>query len=807
MNIFFENLNKESTWRNDFEALLSQQYENKYTVYQSEQIENDEDGWGHLLEKIEKEDLVLITSVKSIEEKVKAVQNKKGIPILVTSSNNEGNKMMKQLWREEGIYFIDLFEYSSFVKEYKAELSDNMHEVMGKYVLQRLQPLLMESSMFNKYYYGACMYPELWSEEIVKADIKLMKSINMNFARIGEFIWSTLEPREGEYDLSFLENVISWYQEEDIDLVLCIPTPTPPIWMTKDHPERCIHNIDGTIMVHGSRQHACTNNAYFRDRAYLITQKIAKLADKFSNVIGIQLDNEFKCHVDLCYCDSCKAQWHDWLEDTYGNIENLNMSWGTRIWSEEYLAFDDVPVPTTTPFLHNSSLMNAFRKFTAETLNDFATGLCHMIRMETDIPITHNSAMGFNLLNDELFHELDFVGFDTYAPASNHPAFTINLDVWRNMKDKVNEYMLLETSTSHAGHIENYISPHPVKYLQTEVFAGFAGGLKAFTYWHFRGHRYGVEQPHSTVVSPWGEAGNGYEDVVESGKLIKEMSTHLEKTEQAKASIGFIYSDDARRHYNIETGGVYNYRGLITDLYASLVRKGLSVEVVQEAADLSDFKLLFVPFIRHLSTYMLEKIKAFVAKGGKVIFGPMTGDRTDELALHANNGLGDLGEWFSFKNIRQLSVHHYDYLTDGKPFEEALDRLVTVFEPKSDWEVLVQTHANEIVAAKGKVGQGSVVYIGATPKDLINSDLWSNFLEEEVIPYDRDLEYLSLQTDIVKYRRESSDTIQFYLVNMTDTAQQFTLEVSAEELLEGKALTAGQHVLESYEYKIIQIEK
>src|SRR5699024_8348120 len=157
------------------------------------------------------------------------------------------------------------------------------------------------------------------------------------------------------------------------------------------------------------------------------------------------------------------------------------------------------------------------------------------------------------------------VGFDTYAPAANHPAYTVNLDLWRNLKKNVNEFMLLETSTSHAGHIENYISPHPKRYLVTEIFAGFAAGLKAFTYWHFRGHRYGVEQPHSSVLTAWGEPGSGYDDVVESGQLIEKMRPYLEETVNKQATIGFIYSDDAKRHFNIESGGLYNYRGLVTD--------------------------------------------------------------------------------------------------------------------------------------------------------------------------------------------------------------------------------------------------
>lgn len=820
--------------------------------------------WDNLLKEVQKDDLVIIQFGHNdqkvtagvtandyycnLKQMVADVREREGEPILCTPVERRQvvdgvfektlareQRAMIRLAREEKVYLIDLNEYSYLYFQYNstpektreyfswfgngesdyypAGSQDDTHlsvtgaSEMGRFVYLRLRPYLQKERMFDDYYYGACMYPEVFSEEIVKADIKHMTEIGMNFARIGEFIWSTLEPEKDAYDFKFLENVIQWYQEAGIKLVLCIPTPTPPIWLTKDHPERCIHNIDGTVMSHGSRQHVCTNNPYFRDRSYKLTKKIAELADRYENIIGIQLDNEFKCHVDLCYCDTCRSRWTVWLEQEYGYIDNLNKKWGTRIWSEEYLSFDEIPVPTATPFLHHASLMNAFRRFTAETLNEFAAGLCHMIRMETSLPITHNSAMGFNLANEELFHELDFTGFDTYAPSANHPAYTINLDLWRNMKQNVDEFMLLETSTSHAGHIENYISPHPDKYLVTEVFSGFAAGLTAFTYWHFRGHRFGVEQPHSTVVTPWGEPGSGYEDVVESGKLIQKMKPHLAATEHKNASIGFIYSDEAKRFYNTESGGKYDYRGLITDYYGSLIRKGLSLEVIQETENFTPFKLLIMPFIRHISPATLAKVQDFVDKGGKVIFGPMTGDRTIELAQHNTNGLGELGEWLDISRVLQISMHDQYFLgTDGTA-SDPLDRMITLFKPANNWEVLLKTEDDRVFSAKGSVGKGEAVYLGALPREVNTSELWDAFVDKEIRPYDQDQELITVEGDLVKYRRESDTTIQFYVVNMTKETQTYQLKKDARDVFAEQDVATGDFTIDSYEYKILEISK
>lgn len=824
----------------------------------------DEGLWNDLLNEIDDQDLVIIQfghNDQKVDSGVQAkdfylnlkrmihdVIEKNGVPILCTpverrnivgesfkKSLNQERHLMKKLAQQEQVYLIDLNDYSYFIyqsstsieqtkeyvcwfkegqeKNYPEGIEDNTHlsiygaRTFGRFVHMRLRPFLQEGKMFDDYYYGACMYPEVWSEKILREDIKHMKEIGMNFARIGEFIWSTLEPEEGQIDLSFLRRTLEIYQAEGIKVVLCIPTPTPPIWMTKDHPERCIHNRDGSVMVHGSRQHACTNNAYFRKKSYELTREIAKMATEFDHIIGIQLDNEFKCHVDLCYCDTCSSMWTNWLTEEYKEVSQLNKAWGTRIWSEEYLAFGDVPTPTITPFLHNSSLMNAFRKFTAETLNDFARGLTHMIRMETDIPITHNSAMGFNLLNEELFHDLDFAGFDTYAPAKMHPSYTINLDVWRNMKKNVKEYMLLETSTSHAGHIENYISPHPAGYLPTEIFSGFAAGMTAFCYWHFRAHRYGVEQPHSTVLTPWGEPGSGHDDVVKGGRLIEQMKPFLQETEYKDSSIAYLYSDEARRHYNIESGGMYTYRELVTAYYTSLIRRGLSVEVVQETADFAPYKLVIVPFMRHLSGKLLEKLQDFVSQGGKVIVGPMTADRNEELALNETNGFGDLGEWLGLSEMLQITVHDQQFLVSDQTHEEELDRLVTTFKAPKEWETILTIEDGRTVAAKGEFGSGTVLNLGALPRDLDNSPLWTQFVDREIRPYDTDQNLIKVSSDLVKYRRESEQVTQFYLVNMTKTPQTLELKRDYIDRLSGEAYPTGSYELASYEYLILETEK
>jgi beta-galactosidase len=48
---------------------------------------------------------------------------------------------------------------------------------------------------------GAAWYPEQWPESRWEADLSLMEAAHIHVVRVGEFAWSSLEPREGDYEL------------------------------------------------------------------------------------------------------------------------------------------------------------------------------------------------------------------------------------------------------------------------------------------------------------------------------------------------------------------------------------------------------------------------------------------------------------------------------------------------------------------------------------------------------------------------------------------------------------------------------
>lgn len=694
-------------------------------------------------------------------------------------------------------------------------VAENRYQVQATQLTAMLTPWvanwmtrqLFHDQFMQDYSYGACMYPEAWDDATNETDMAHAEKIGMNTVRIGEFFWDKLEPQEDYYTMDYLVDLLTKYRNHGLKVILGIPSPTPPRWFTVHYPEARLVNVNGQAEEHGSRQHVCTNNPIFRRKVYQLTHEIAKVAAQFDNVIGIQIDNEFKCHVDQCFCPTCRQLWPRWLRAKYQTIDQLNAAWGTDIWSERYPDFESVVLPTKTPFAHNSGLDNAFRMFTADTVNDFCAGIAQILIAETDIPITHNTSLNFNLINYELFSQLDVVGFDTYPMYNQYWNFPINLDLWRNLKNGT-EVLLLETATSHVGYTGNYVTPHPHGYLPTEIFIGYAAGLKAFTYWPFRAQPNGVEQTHSAVVTQVGTPDLGYADVLKGQQLLEKYRPFLDQTEVTRSKVALVYSDNAKREMHVETGGIYEYRKNITEVYRAFTTRGIAIEMVPENVDFNQFDCVMIPYVRNVNEHLLAKMKAFANAGGHLIIGPMTGDRTADMGwIRGHNGLGRIGEWLGVENeIQYLSE---DETTRARvkvgDQQDEFGGLVTLF----DTDKVMDNVTTEAPVADTRsiiYKNKNVMYLGGMPKDSVNSPLWDELIDQFVKPCDADHAFLDTPNGIFKYRRESDTEVQFYVANMTLQPLTYDLHQSGRDA-DDQPLEAGQQTLAAYQCQLVRIKK
>ncbi|MDQ0229579.1 beta-galactosidase [Metabacillus malikii] len=660
----------------------------------------------------------------------------------------------------------------------------------------------------NKLYHGAAYYPELWDRDTIEEDIIYMKKAGINVVRMGEFAWSTMEPTEGSIDVGFFEEMIVKLASHGIETVFCTPTPTPPIWYSYGYPERMHVDKNGRTMGHGSRQHACTNHPIFREKAALITEELAKRLGKLPGLIGWQIDNEFKCHVSECMCEQCKSLWHDWLKEKYGTIDNLNNKWGTQIWSEAYLAFEQVPQPGPTPFLHHSSLSTMYRLFSMEKIAEFSDEQATIIRKHSNAPITHNSSVAFSVDNERLFENLDFASFDTYATIENYPAYLFNHDLFRNIKSG-KAFWVMETSTSYAASLASYAMPHPDGYLQAEAIASYALGAQGFCYWLWRQQKSGCEQPHSSVLSAWGKPTIGFENVLEVEEIRKKIEPIIAETYVPQAELAITYSDRAKAFLETEPHQNLQHRRLMTAFYERILHMGISRDLITEQTSLDGYKLLFTPFLPAISHDYLMRAKAFVEAGGIWIVGPLSGGRTEEHTIHTDMALGELERLIGANVLFTFPMNENEAVGSAFDVSAPLSLWSSVFEYDSKTSVGIITEG----IAKGhsflseyRLGKGKVVMLGSMPIGQAGDTLLTKLIEH----YSKEVQ-LSTQLSVTKgtivVPREHEQYTVWFIINMDGQGGSVNIQESATNLITKENIQAGELEIGKFEYVVIRFEK
>ena len=111
---------------------------------------------------------------------------------------------------------------------------------------------------------GVDYYPEQWPEEMWEQDADHMKECGVKLVRMAEFAWSRLEPEEGDFRFEWLDHAVSVFKDRGIQVFLCTPTCTPPLWAFEKYPEIIQVGTDGRRISIGIRGHRCMNSPVYR---------------------------------------------------------------------------------------------------------------------------------------------------------------------------------------------------------------------------------------------------------------------------------------------------------------------------------------------------------------------------------------------------------------------------------------------------------------------------------------------------------------------------------------------------------------
>jgi beta-galactosidase len=598
----------------------------------------------------------------------------------------------------------------------------------------------------DRLWYGGDYNPEQWPRDVWDDDVRLMQRAGVTVATVGVFSWARLEPRDGEFDFEWLDDVLGRLHAGGVRVDLATATASPPPWLALAHPEMLPVTEDGVRLSVGSRQHYSPSSAVYRRYADRLVRALAERYRDHPALEAWHVNNELACHVQRDFSDESAAAFRAWLIARYGTVEALNEAWGTQFWSQAYSSFDEVMPPRAAPTFRNPTQLLDFDRFSSDAwLGVYEAEAAILRAVSPGVPITTNF-MGFFKGLDYWRHAeaVDFVTDDHY-PDPADPAAPVLAAATRDLMRSLagGPWILMEQATSAVNwRPRNAAKPAGMhRLLSLQAVARGADGIMQF---QWRQSRAGAEKFHSAMVPHAGEDSRIYRETVALGEELAGMADIVGTTQEARVAI-LLDWDSWWAIEQEATPSSLAYPTVVLRWYRELWRRGVLVDFARPGSDLSGYSVVIAPATHVLSDASLEGLAGFARAGGRLVVGYQTGILDEHLHVHLGGYLGALREVLGIR-VEEFAPPAEPSISGGPV--PALEIAGLAAGAAQEWGEVVRVDDAEVRATfvggmldglpaitRRSAGNGVAWYVATAPDDLaavLDEVLASSGVEPEV---------------------------------------------------------------------------
>ena len=605
--------------------------------------------------------------------------------------------------------------------------------------------------------FGAAYYAEYHRDDRTTTDLDLMKDAGFTVIRVGESVWSTWEPRDGEFDLEWLLPVLDGAHERGISVILGTPTYAVPPWLQQAHPEIAAETRTGHPLPWGSRQEVDYSHPAFRFHAErVIRAVIARYADHPA-VIGYQVDNE--PGMLLFHNHGVFQGFIRHLKATYGDVESLNREWGLTYWSHRLADWSELWTPDGNSLPQYDLAWRRYQSLLTTEFIAWQTDIVREYAREGQF-VTTCLAYARPAVDDEtVVRALDVTAGNPYYAMQDHLDATLDCEPvtpWtttgvaalfrqadRTYSSKQARFLVTETDAQSIGGSELNLPPYPGQLAQAAL-ALISRGAAMIEYWHWHTLPYGTETYWGGVLPHSLRPGRVYREIAELGATLSAIGGALDGFEP-DADVAMIWSNDSR--YALEffppladADGApdrQSYQRIFDAFHRGVIDGGAQARVLHAAQALSlgpqelaaRFPVLVAPAFYAASDAHLDLLREYAHAGGHLIVGIRTGYGDDEARARVDVAPARLAEaaGVSYEEFSNLAADVPVHGTGVFPGADATARLWVDglipdgAEPLAEYDhprfgdfAAVTTHPH---------GSGRITVVGTVPSPALAADL------------------------------------------------------------------------------------
>ncbi|MCD0483571.1 beta-galactosidase [Streptacidiphilus sp. ASG 303] len=509
---------------------------------------------------------------------------------------------------------------------------------------------------------GAAYYPEYLPPGRLDTDLDLMAEAGLRIIRVGESVWSTWEPAEGDLRLDWLQPVLDGAAARGIDAVVGTPTYAIPPWLAAQEPDALAQNATGSVVGHGGRQNADLLHPGYRAHAERIIRAVVSRYADHPAVVGWQVDNEPGAH--LLHNPGVLAGFVEHLKRLHGTPEALNEAWGLVFWSHRITDFDQLwrPDSNTVP-----SYDLAWRRYQDELVTGFIAwqaGIVHELARPDQFVTTciagHQpaaDAWGLARALDRTAVNLYYATQDALgtepAPttAQGSPWWEDEAGEWRlhqaadtarGLRDE--PFLVTETNAVSIGLSEVNNPPYPGQ-RTLAALTMLLRGATTVEYWHWHSLHFGAETHWGGILNHRLELGRAYREIAGTARAASAAEDVLAGL-RPDEDVLLVTCHASRRALEFQpplttpgnTGPDRNSHGRIVDAFYRAFHTAGAQLAVHDVRGLPDaaamakrWPVVLAPALYAATDAQLDLLLAYARAGGRLVLGPRTG-YADELA-------------------------------------------------------------------------------------------------------------------------------------------------------------------------------
>ena len=575
-------------------------------------------------------------------------------------------------------------------------------------------PRRFEPDKMDTILYGAAYYPEYMPEDRLDRDVGLMRKAGISVVRVGESTWSSWEPRDGEFQFSWMDQALDKLHAAGIRVIMGTPTYSIPTWLARQHPEILVTHAGtappltdpyyGTYPppsppgAYGPRQNYDFLNPYFREKAERVIRQIASHYKDHPAVIGWQIDNETApTGVSTRYTHEAFVAR---LKRKYETTVTVNRIWGLAYWGQLVDRWEDLPVRDG---ILNPGYKLEWENFQHDIVTEYLAWQAKIVNeyKRTDQFLMQDFSGGAHTNLDQwaIAEHLDVVGENPYFPTQDKfegRGIWLSGDVGRSLK-KTN-YLVTETNAQTIGWDSRAQYPPYPGQLRQAVYTHLAAGANMVEYWHWSSLHYGQETYWRGILSHDLEPNRIYGEMAGVAQELKRVGPRLVNLRKENAVAILFSTDSANAISYMPFSDRVNYQTVMTQLWNALYDLNAEPDFLRAGDPIpARYKVLLVPPLYSASDQVLGQIADYVKAGGHAVMCFKSGFTDEHSTVRHQMAPGPLRTAAGFHYQEFTSLAEPVRLTPD-PFRVGTDNQATVWA-----EFLIPDTAEVLASLDGEV--------------------------------------------------------------------------------------------------------